>query len=99
MIGVNQTGRPNLASKRSRPWQTWCVTTEDALYHRNCDDESAATFVVLLGSYQGHVLCDALATHGAGAREGPEITLAGRWRARIDASRRRSAPTRPRSSR
>ena len=79
VIGVDQTGWPNLQKKGGRPWQMWCVTTDDAVYHRICDDKSAATFVELLGTYEGHVVCDALATHGAGAREGPGITLAGCW--------------------
>ena len=79
VIGVDQTGWPNLEKKGGRPWQMWCITTDDAVYHRICDDKSAATFVALLGSYEGHVVCDALATHGAGAREGPGITLAGCW--------------------
>ena len=79
VIGVDQTGWPNLQKKGGRPWQMWCITTEDAVYHRICDDKSAATFVELLGTYEGHVVCDALATHGAGAREGPGITLAGCW--------------------
>lgn len=79
VIGVDQTGWPNLEKKGGKPWQMWCITTDDAVYHRICDDKSAATFVALLGEYEGHVVCDALATHGAGAREGPGITLAGCW--------------------
>ena len=41
--------------------------------------ESAKTFVSLVGGYEGVIVCDALGTHGAGAREGPGITLAGCW--------------------
>lgn len=79
VIGVDQTGWPSLDKKSAKPWQMWCITTEDAVYHRICDDKSAKTFVELLGDYEGHVVCDALATHGAGAREGPGIVLAGCW--------------------
>jgi len=79
VIGVDQTGWPALDNKKRKPWQMWCITTEDAVYHRICGDKSARTFVELLGDYEGHVVCDALATHGAGAREGPGIVLAGCW--------------------
>jgi transposase len=47
--------------------------------HRIRDDKSAATFKALVGSYQGVIVCDALQTHAAGARDGPGIVLAGCW--------------------
>ncbi len=37
------------------------------------------TFVDLVGQYTGTIVCDALATHAAGARAGPGITLAACW--------------------
>jgi len=79
VIGVDQTGWPNLESKAAKKWQMWCVTAEDAVYHRICDDKGTASFVELLRGYQGHVVCDALGTHGAGEREVPGIILAGCW--------------------
>lgn len=79
VIGLDQTGWPRLETKGGRPWQMWCLTAPGLVYHRICDDKSARTFGELVGDYQGTIVCDALATHAAGAREGPGITLAGCW--------------------
>lgn len=79
IIGLDQTGWPKLYSKRAKKWQMWCLTAEDAVFHQIRDDKGAETFADLVGHYEGHIVCDALGTHGAGAREGPGITLAGCW--------------------
>jgi hypothetical protein len=49
------------------------------VYHRICDDKSAATFKALVGDYRGTIVCDAAATHTAGARGEEGMTLAGCW--------------------
>lgn len=46
----------------------WCIAS--------ATPRATATFVDLVGSYTGTIVCDALATHAAGARAGPGITLA-----------------------
>jgi transposase len=79
VIGLDQTGWPRLEDNGGKPWQMWCLTAPGLVYHRICDDKSARTFGELVGNYQGTIVCDALATHAAGAREGPGITLAGCW--------------------
>jgi transposase len=79
VIGLDQTGWKRLESKGGKPWQMWCLTTPDAVYHRICDDKSAGTFKALVGAYEGVIVCDALKTHEAGARAGPGIVLAGCW--------------------
>jgi transposase len=79
VIGLDQTGWPRLDGSDSKPWQMWCMTAPGIVVHRIRDDKSAATFVDLVGSYTGTIVCDALSTHAAGAREGPGITLAGCW--------------------
>lgn len=79
VIGLDQTGWKRLSKKKSRPWQMWCLTAPGLVYHRICEDKSAATFVELVGDYEGVIVCDALGTHAAGAREGPGIVLAGCW--------------------
>ncbi|HVJ11195.1 MAG TPA: IS66 family transposase [Burkholderiales bacterium] len=79
VIGLDQTGWKRLDDKDGKPWQMWCITTPKVVYHRICDDKSAATFVDLVGDYEGAIVCDALKTHEAGAREGPGIVLAGCW--------------------
>jgi transposase len=57
----------------------WCLTSPGVVVHRIRDDKSARTFKELVGNYRGVIVCDALATHGAGAREQPGIVLAGCW--------------------
>jgi transposase len=79
VIGLDQTGWPRLESGDGKPWQMWCLTAPGVVVHRIRHDKSAATFVDLVGDYQGTIVCDALATHAAGAREGPGIVLAGCW--------------------
>lgn len=79
VIGLDQTGWKRLEAGGGKPWQMWCLTSPGAVVHRIRDDKSAATFVALVGDYRGTIVCDALATHEAGAREGPGIVLAGCW--------------------
>jgi transposase len=79
VIGLDQTGWPRLESGATKPWQMWCLTAPGVVVHRIRDDKSAATFGALVGDYYGTIVCDALGTHAAGAREGPGIVLAGCW--------------------
>jgi transposase len=79
VIGVDQTGWPDLEDSSLPPWQMWCVTGPGLVYHRICDDKSARTFTSLLGDYKGWVVADALGTHEAGARDCPGVRLAGCW--------------------
>jgi transposase len=57
----------------------WCLTAPGIVVHRIRDDKSAATFKDLVGAYCGTIVCDDLATHDAGARDGPGIVLAACW--------------------
>jgi transposase len=79
VIGLDQTGWPKLESGATKPWQMWCLTAPGVVVHRIRDDKSAATFSALVGDYRGTIVCDALATHEAGAREGPGIVLGACW--------------------
>ncbi len=79
VIGLDQTGWKRLEKRGSKPWQMWCLTAPGIVYHRICDDKSAATFRELVGDFEGTIVCDALSTHSAGARDGPGIVLAGCW--------------------
>ncbi len=79
VIGVDQTGWPDLEDKTLPPWQMWCLTAPGIVYHRICDDKSAATFKDLLDDYHGWVVADALGTHEAGARECRGVKLAACW--------------------
>ncbi|MEJ7600671.1 MAG: IS66 family transposase [Kofleriaceae bacterium] len=79
VIGLDQTGWPRLETAGSKPWQMWCLTAPGVVVHRIRDDKSAATFTDLVGDYHGTIVCDALATHGAGARASPGVKLAGCW--------------------
>jgi transposase len=79
VVGVDQTGWPDLENASLPPWQMWCVTAPGIVYHRICDDKSARTFKSLLGAYEGWVVADALGTHQAGARECRGVRLAACW--------------------
>jgi transposase len=79
VIGLDQTGWPRLDGKSDKPWQMWCITAPGVVCHKIRDDKGAATFRALVGSYNGVIVCDALKTHEAGARDGPGIVLAGCW--------------------
>jgi hypothetical protein len=79
VIGLDQTGWPRLDGSKSTPWQMWCLTAPGAVVHSIRDNKSAATFVALVGEYESVIVCDALKTHGAGARGSPKILLAGCW--------------------
>jgi transposase len=79
VIGLDQTGWPNLGDRNAKKWQMWALTSVDAVYHTIRDDKSAATFVDLVGDFEGTIVCDSLGTHAAGARDGPRLQLAGCW--------------------
>jgi transposase len=79
VVGVDQTGWPDLEDTSLPPWQMWCVTAPGLVYHRICDDKSARTFKDLLGDYRGWVVADALGSHEAGARECRGLKLAACW--------------------
>jgi transposase len=79
VIGLDQTSWKSLEGKKDKPWQIWCITAPGVVCHRIRGDKGADTFKALVGTYNGVIVCDALKTHEAGAREGPGIVLAGCW--------------------
>ena len=79
VIGLDQTSWKRLDGRATKPWQMWCITAPGIVSHRIRDDKGAATFKELVGGYNGVIVCDALKTHEAGARDGPGIVLAGCW--------------------
>jgi transposase len=79
VIGLDQTGWPDLEDKTLPPWQMWCLTAPGLVYHQICDDKSAKTFTALVGDYHGWIVADALGTHEAGARECSGVKLAACW--------------------
>jgi transposase len=79
VIGLDQTSWPKLEPGATKPWQMWCITAPGVVCHRIKDDKGAETFKALVGNYSGVIVCDALKTHEAGARDGPGILLAGCW--------------------
>ena len=78
VIGLDQTSWKRLEGK-GKPWQMWCITTPKVVCHRIKDNKGTGTFVDLVGAYEGVVVCDALKTHEAGARESPGVKLAACW--------------------
>lgn len=79
VIGLDQTGWKNLSRKKAKTWQMWALAVPDAVYYAIKGDKSAATFEALVGGFEGTIVCDALSSHGAGARGSPGVTLAGCW--------------------
>lgn len=80
VIGLDQTGWPNLGRKSAKKWQMWCLTTPDVVFHTIRDDKSTATFLDLVGrDFSGIIVCDALSTHGAAIRDIDGARLAGCW--------------------
>jgi transposase len=98
VIGLDQTSWPRLEADAAKPWQMWALTAPGVVVHRIRDDKSAATFTALVGAYHGTIVCDALATHEAGAREGPGIVLAGCW-AHVYRKFEEAAPDHPEAER
>lgn len=79
VFGLDQTGWKRLDRKGGTPWQMWCLTTDEVVYHRIREDKSAASWNALVGDYQGVVVCDAMSTHGARECNKPGPTLAACW--------------------
>lgn len=79
VIGLDQTSWPKLEAEATKPWQMWCITAPRVVCHRIKDDKGTATFKELVGGYKGTIVCDALKTHDAGARDSPGIRLAACW--------------------
>ena len=79
VIGMDQTGWPKLNQKGGKPWQMWCLTAPDAVFHSIRESKDTATALDILGEFTGTIVCDALATHGAAARAGPGFRLAHCW--------------------
>lgn len=76
VIGLDQTSWPCLSRGRTTPWQMWCLTSPDAVYHAIRGDKAVATFRDLLDGFQGVIVCDALSTHIAATRTLEGVQLA-----------------------
>ena len=56
VMGLDQTSWKRLNRKNGTPWQMWCLTTEDVIYHRIREDKSARSWNALIGDYRGIVV-------------------------------------------
>lgn len=86
VIGLDQTGWPDLRKASNKTWQMWALTAPGAVHHQIRDDKSAATMLDLLGDYRGTIVADRLSTHDAAAaaasedaRDGPPFRMVGCW--------------------
>ena len=79
VVGLDQTGWKRLNKKGATPWQMWCLSSPDVIYHRICEDKSTDSWNELLKGFEGVAVCDAMSTHGAKACTKPAPTLAGCW--------------------
>jgi hypothetical protein len=66
--------------------------------HRIRDDKGAQTFKALTAGFRGTVVCDALKTHEAGARDNDAMALAGCW-AHVYRKFEEAAPDHPEANR
>jgi transposase len=79
VIGLDQTGWPKLTKGASKPWQMWCLTASDAVYHCIKESKSTEATLQVLGDFTGTAVCDAMSSHAAAARDGPGFRLANCW--------------------
>ncbi|MBK8411136.1 MAG: IS66 family transposase [Sandaracinaceae bacterium] len=81
VVGVDQTSWPRLHKGKElmTPWQMWCVTAPGAAYHTIRADKSAESFVELLGTFEGSIICDAASTHTAGIKSNDKAFIAFCW--------------------
>lgn len=79
IVGLDQTGWPNLDSKSKKAWQMWGFTAEGMATYKICADKSADTMKKLIGTEPRILICDMLSTHGKVARDVEGIVLAGCW--------------------
>jgi len=79
VIGLDQTSWKRLNKKGATPWQMWCLSSPEVIYHRICEDKSVQAWNDLLQGFTGVAVCDALSTHGAKECAKPGPALAGCW--------------------
>jgi transposase len=84
VLGIDETSWPRLDDATRHPWQMWAISVSGVgahavAAHRIRDDKGAATMTALLSDFQGVLVCDQAATHGAVARVQSTIDLAGCW--------------------
>ncbi len=85
VVGIDTTSWPKLMKKKpgTKPWQMWCLTSDDGIYHSIRHDKGTKTCNEILKNYRGVVIGDQAQTHYAAqkmaAREGPGFKFAGCW--------------------
>ncbi len=85
VVGIDTTSWPKLMKKKpgTKPWQMWCLTSDDGIYHWNRHDKGTQTCNEILKNFNGVVIGDQAQTHYAAqkvaAREGPSFKFAGCW--------------------
>jgi transposase len=84
VVGIDETSWPRLDDASRNPWQMWAITVSGlgtcaVAVHRIRDDKGAATMTALIGDFNGVLVCDQAATHGAVDKHNAHIELAGCW--------------------
>jgi len=85
IVGIDTTSWPKLMKKKpgTKPWQMWCLTSDDGIYHSIRHDKGTQTCNEILRDFNGVVIGDQAQTHYAAqkmaAREGPGFKFAGCW--------------------
>lgn len=79
VLGLDQTSWKRLNKKKATPWQMWCLTTPEVVYHCIREDKATSSWNALLGDFAGIIVCDAMSTHGAKGRNKPTPPIALCW--------------------
>lgn len=79
VIGLDQTGWPNLEQLSQKKWQMWCLTAPDRVAHLIRDDKGRQTFDEVTFGFEGTIVCDMMSTHLSAEKRRPEIRLAACW--------------------
>ncbi|MCP4204167.1 MAG: IS66 family transposase [bacterium] len=79
VIGLDQTGWPNLERRSAKKWQMWCLTAPGMTAHIIRDDKGRETFDDLTAGFEGVVVCDMMSTHLSAEKGRAELTLAACW--------------------
>lgn len=79
VIGADETFWRLMEGGDNKRWQTWAITSPNAVSYRIKDSRSAAAASEVLGDYAGTVLCDGYSAYEALQKRGGRFRIAHCW--------------------
>jgi transposase len=79
VIGADETFWRLMEGSNNKRWQTWAITTSDAVSYRIKDSRSAAAAADVLDGYAGTVLCDGYSAYESLQKRSGKFRLAHCW--------------------